>query len=298
MSESGEPRLSGILLPVTATIAATASFQVGAAFAKQLFPAIGPTGAATLRICIGALMLLAFTRPWRAWPKGAPLMPLLGLGLCMAGVIQMFYLAMERLPLGVAIVIQFLGPLAVALAGSRRVTDLVWPALAAGGVWLLTAAHGANGPLDPIGIAWALGAAVCWGAYILLGRATSVRFGTSTAAVAVSIAGLLILPVGISHAGVALLSPALIPMALLVALFSTAIPFLLEFYAMPRMPARTFAVLMSTEPAFGVLSGFVLLHEMLSVAQTGGVALVVAAAAGAAWSSGQTAKSSVAPPPT
>lgn len=275
----------GIVLPVMATVAAMAAFQVGAAFAKALFPAVGPQGAATLRLCLGAAMLMAISRPWRAWPRGAPVLAVLGLGLSMAAVILMFYLALDRLPLGVTIALQFLGPLAIALLGSRRPADLVWAVLAAAGVWRLVGAGSAPVTLDLVGVAWALGAAAGWASYILCGRVASASFGTSTAALSVTIAALLAAPVGVYHAGAALLSPALIPLALLVALFSTAIPFSLEFYALPRMPARTFAVFTSLEPAFGVLAGLLILGERLAVAQIGGVAAVVVAAAGASWSS-------------
>jgi inner membrane transporter RhtA len=279
------PRTVGILLPIVATIAAMAAFQIGAATAKSLFPAVGPQGAATLRLGLGAVMLMAIARPWRAWPNHAPLLPVLGLGCSMAGVILMFFLALNRLPLGVAMALQFLGPLGVALFGSRRPSDVIWAALAAGGVWFLVDAGPATTSLDLVGVAWALAAAACWASYILCGRAAGTSFGTSTAALAVSIAAVLVLPVGIHHAGSALFAPALIPMALLVALFSTAIPFSLDLYALPRMPARTFAVFMSLEPVFGVLSGLLILHEGLSGMQVSGVVAVVIAAAGAAWTS-------------
>jgi inner membrane transporter RhtA len=275
----------GIILPVMATIAAMASFQVGAALAKGLFPAVGPQGAAALRLCLGAVLLVAIARPWRNWPRAAPVLPMLALGLAMAIVILMFYLAIERLPLGAAIALQFLGPLAVAILGSRRATDLIWAALAAAGVWFLVGAGSSVTSLDPVGVAWALGAATGWALYILLGRTVSTAFGPATAALALSVAALAILPVGVYEAGAALFSPALIPLALLIALFSSAVPFSLEFYALPRMPSRTFAVLMSLEPAFGVLSGLVLLNERLAPAQFAGVAMVIVAAAGAAWSS-------------
>ncbi len=290
--------LSGALLPVSATIAAMASFQTGAAFAKSLFPAVGIEGAATLRLGLGALMLIVLTRPWRNWPKQPRLLPMLGLGASMAGVIAMFYQAMNHLPLGVAIALQFLGPLAIALFGSRRLTDLVWAGGAAAGVWLLVGAGIPSVSPDPIGIAWGLGAAVCWASYILCGRAATQTFGASTATLSVTIAALIMLPLGALQAGPALLTPAIIPLALLVALFSTALPFSLELFAMPRVPARTFAVLMSIEPAFGVVSGFVLLHERLAASQLAGVALVIFASAGATWSGARPRTKGASVPPT
>lgn len=260
-----------------------AAFQIGAAFAKGLFPAVGPQGAATLRLCLGGAMLLAIARAWRNWPRQAPLLPLVGLGTAMAGTILLFYLAIARLPLGVAIALQFLGPLAVAVLGSRRATDLVWAALAGSGVWLLVEPTPGEAALDPFGVVFALGAAAGWASYMLLGRVAGSAFGRSAAALSVSIAGLLVLPVGIAHAGTALLSVELLPLALAVALFSAAIPFSLELYALPRLPARTFAVFTSLEPAFAVLSGLIILGEVLAWTQLTGVSMVMFAAAGAAW---------------
>lgn len=284
MTEAAARRSFGILVPILAVIAAMAAFQVGAAFAKDLFPAVQPTGAAALRLLFGSLMLLALVRPWRNWPKKAPLVSMLGLGAAMAGAIQMFYLAIDHLPLGIAIAIQFLGPLAIAVFGSRRAIDLVWAALAAVGVWCLVAMNATDERIDLVGVAWAVGAGASWAGYILLGRRVTASFGNATAAIAVSIAALIILPIGFATAGTALFAPELIPLALLVALFSAAIPFSLEFFAMPRMPPRVFAVFMSIEPAFGVLFGFLILHENLTPIQIAGITMVILAAAGAAAS--------------
>lgn len=277
-------RTPAFVLPLAAVLAAMACFQLGASFAKGLFPAVGPQGAATLRIVIAAVMLLAAIRPWRNWPAKAPLWPLFGLGLSSAGAMLMFYEAISRLPQGVAIALQFLGPLAIALVGSRRPRDLVWAVLAGLGVWALVGRGVGEAPLNPVGVAWALGAAGGWAGYIVCGRAAGQAFGRSAAALATTVAAVLVLPVGIAHAGAALLDLRLAPLALAVALFSTAIPFSLELYAMPRLPARTFSVFASLEPAVGALCGFVLLHEALSPMQLAGLAAVIAAAAGAAWS--------------
>ena len=282
MTEAAARRPLGILLPILAVIAAMAAFQIGAALAKELFPVIGPTGAAALRLLFGSLMLLALVRPWRNWPKRAPLASMLGLGLAMAGAIQMFYLAIDHLPLGIAIAIQFLGPLAIAVFGSRRTIDFLWAALAAAGVWCLVAIGATGERIDLVGVAWAVGAGASWAGYILLGRRVTASFGNATAAISVTIAALVIVPIGYASAGPALFSIELIPLALLVALFSAAIPFSLEFFAMPRMPPRVFAVFMSIEPAFGVLFGFLILHENLTPIQIAGIAMVIAAAAGAA----------------
>lgn len=277
-----------VLLPVAAVIGATAAFQVGAALAKGLFPALGPEGTAALRILLGALMLAVLIRPWRHWPADAPLLPMLGLGVTTAGAILFFYMALGRLPQGVAIALQFLGPLAVAIAGSHRPRDFLWAALAAGGVWALLGRDLTSGPgrLDLVGVGFALAAAASWAAYIVWGQTASRAFGRATPALATGIAALVIVPVGIAHAGLpALLDPRLLPLALVVAVISTAIPFTLEMYALPRLPARTFAVLTSLEPAFGALSGLLLLREALRPEQVLGVAAVMLAAAGAAGAS-------------
>jgi inner membrane transporter RhtA len=262
-----------------------AGFQSGAAVAKGLFPAVGPLGAATLRLVLGAILLLALIRPWRAWPRSAPLVPLLGLGVSVAVAVTAFYAAIERLPLGVALPLQFLGPLGVAIFGSRRLVDVVWAVLAGAGVWLLVGAGQDIGAVDVRGLPWAFAAAAGWAGYILFGRIASAAFGRSTAALATGIAAVLVLPVGIANAGAALLDPALLPLALVVAVLAVALPFSLEMYALPRMPARTFATFTSLEPAFAALFGFVLLHERLTLSQLAGVAAVMVAAAGAAWSS-------------
>ncbi|MDB5424056.1 MAG: conserved predicted permease, superfamily [Phenylobacterium sp.] len=276
----------GVLLPIAAVVAAMAAFQVSAAFAKSLFPAMGPQGAAALRLTLGAIMLLALARPWRAWPRDAPWPAIVGLGLSVAGAVALFYAALSRLPQGVAIALQFLGPLAIALFGSRRPRDLLWAVLAVAGVWALVGRSAVGAHLDAWGVVFALGAAVGWAGYILCGRIVGASLGRSAAAISVAIAAVIVLPVGVAHAGAAMFTPSLLPLAVIVALFSTVIPFQLELYSMSRMPARTFAVFTSLEPAFGALAGFILLHERLVPTQLAGIAAVITAAAGAAWSAG------------
>ena len=289
MPQSAASGRMAVLAPLAATLVAMACFQVGAAMAKGLYPAVGAQGAATLRLGLGAAMLIVLMRPWRNWPKDARLAPLVGLGVSAGAAVLFFYLAIQRLPLGVAISLQFLGPLAVAVLSSRKPSDLVWSALGAVGVWSLVGIGGGHGasdpPIDLWGVASAMGAACGWASYILCGRVAGAAFGSATAALATGIAAMVVAPVGIATAGVALLNPHILPLALLVAVISTAIPFSLEIYALPRLPARTFAVFTSLEPACGVVSGALVLHEWLRPAQIAGVALVIGAAAGAAWTS-------------
>jgi inner membrane transporter RhtA len=275
-----------VILPLVATTGAMACFQIGAALAKGLFPIVGAQGAATLRLSLGSVMLLVLVRPWRRWPNPAPVAALIGLGVSTAASIVFFYLALERLPLGVTIPLQFMGPLAVAVATSRRTRDFVWVAAAAAGVWALVGSRTVASKIDLLGIGYALAAGAGWAGYILLGKAASLGFGRSTAALASSIAALVTLPIGVVHAGAALLSPALLPLALLVAAVSAALPLSLELYALPRLPSRTFATWTSVEPAFAGLAGLVFLGERLTAIQWSGIGLVIVAAAGTAWSSG------------
>jgi inner membrane transporter RhtA len=272
---------AGGLVPIGAVILATAAFQSGASVAKGLFPSIGAQGAASLRLLIGAIILLAITRPWTDWPPRAARLSIVLLGVCMAAAVVAFYLALERLPQGVCIAIQFLGPLAVAIGGSRRSRDLLWAALAATGVALLLNVGRAEA-IDGLGLGFALVAATGWGGYIVIGRRLS-RFGArpGTPALAMSVAAAIMVPVGLAHAGAALFAPSHLVLAVFVGILAAAVPFPLELFALSRLPARTFAVMMSLEPAFGALSGFLLLGQALLPSQIAGVGAVVAAAIGA-----------------
>jgi inner membrane transporter RhtA len=254
-------------------------FQLGAALAKALFVQVGPMGAATLRLFIGGAILIALTRPWRDWPAQVPWLALLGLGASVAGAILFYYLAIDRLPLGIAMPVQFLGPLFLAVILSRSLADLLWVTLAAAGIWCLLGS-GAGGPIDWLGVLFALGAAVSWAGYILAGKVAGQAMGHAAAPLSLGIAALILLPVGTASAGAALLDPAIWPLAVLVAIVSATAPFWLELYAMPRLPTRTFSVLMSLEPAVAVLSGLVFLGEQLSLVQTLGVALVIGSSIG------------------
>jgi inner membrane transporter RhtA len=274
-----------LLVPIAAVVSSTFCFQIGATFAKDLFPAIGPAGAACLRLGYAALMIWAVSRPWRQWPTNTPKLPMLGLGLSLAGVILFFYLALEHLPLGIAVSLQFLGPLSIAIFASRRAVDLVWAIIAAAGVWCLVGSGAGFDSIDPVGLFWALNAAACWAGYILFGQAASPAYGVTMGPIGMGLAAVFTLPIGLWQAGSALFDPALVPLALGVALFSAAIPFSLQLYALPRMPNRTFAIFTSIEPAIGALSGFVMLGERLALIQIIGIAAVIIAAIGAIRSS-------------
>lgn len=256
------------------------SIQGGAALAKHLFPAVGAQGTAALRLALSALLLLAYFRPWRvrmapsAWPL------VVAYGLSLGGMNLMFYMSLRTIPLGIAVALEFVGPLAVALLSSRRAADFAWIALAAGGLLLLML-HGADARnLDPAGMLYALAAGLGWALYIVLGRRVGVRVGTQALAIAATVAALAVLPFGLAQAGAALFSPQLLPVALGVAVLSSALPYALEITVLTRMPVRIFGTLLSLEPVFAAVSGLMFLGETLTLMQWTAVVAIVLASAG------------------
>ncbi|MNE48742.1 Threonine/homoserine exporter RhtA [compost metagenome] len=188
------------------------------------------------------------------------------------------------MPLGIAVALEFTGPLAVAILSSRRAIDFIWIALAIAGLLLLIPVGDSGQALDLLGAAYALGAGVCWALYILFGQRAGAEHGIQSAALGVVVAALFVAPIGIVHAGSELLNPALIPLALGVAVLSTALPYSLEMVALTRLPARTFGTLMSIEPAFGALSGLLFLGEVLSLTQWLAILAIIIASVGATMS--------------
>jgi len=274
------PRFVRVLFAVAALLVAMLSYQCGAALAKQLFPAVGAQGATAYRLGLAALVLLAWRRPWRRAHDRAGRRALWGYGLAIGAMNLVFYLSLRTIPLGIAVALEFAGPLALALLGARRPLDFVWLALAVAGLALLLPFGGEVRALDPVGVAYALAAGVGWAAYIVLGQRAGRAYGADAVTLGTSIAALLAVPVGVAHAGMALLSPALLPFALGVALLSSALPYTLEMIAMTRLPARSFGTLLSLEPAIAALAGVAFLGERLSLAQWTAIAAIVAAAAG------------------
>jgi len=265
------------------------SVQVGAALAKGLFDELGAAGTVLVRITVAALVLLVVVRPRpRAVPRDQRL-AVVAFGVVLAVMNLAIYLSFARIPLGVAVTIEFIGPLGVAVAGSRRARDVLWVVLAAAGVLLLTDGGAAllGGRLDPLGVALALVAGGCWAAYILLSqRIGGAAPGMTGLALAMAVGTVVLAPVGLASGGARLLEPDLLAVGAAVGLLSSALPYALEMAALRRLPARTFGVLMSTEPAVAALAGLVLLRELLSVRQVVAIGLICAASAGAAASSG------------
>ncbi|HEX8034324.1 MAG TPA: EamA family transporter [Ktedonobacterales bacterium] len=272
--------------------------QLGAALAKELFSALGPAGMVFLRVALAAVMLLAYWRPWRRLHQGAEVgrlgvltgarradyVAVVLFGLVLALMNFAFYSALTRIPLGIAVTVEFVGPLGVAIAGSRRALDLVWVVLALGGI-LLLAPLGTLGAarLDPLGLLLALGAGGGWATYILLSaRVGRVFPGGTGLSLAMTVGAVFLLPVGIAGAGRALLDPHLLLLASGVALLSSVVPYSLEIAALRRMSAGAFGIFMSLEPAIAALVGWLVLREALDPRAIVALALVTAAAIGAA----------------
>lgn len=256
------------------------SVQVGAAFATTLFDQAGPGGAALVRIGFAALLLMAIWRPTLRLRASGLARDVALFGIALAAMNTSFYLALDRIPLGIAVTFEFVGPLAVAIARSRRRLDLVWVALAAAGLLLLSPIRGSD--LDAAGVAFALTAGAFWGAYILL----SARVGATTPgggglALAMVVATVLVVPVGLVDGGAGLLDARILAVGALIAVLSSALPYSLELEALRRLPEGVFGVLMSVEPAVAALVGFIGLSQGLAAHEVLAIGFVFAASAGA-----------------
>lgn len=274
-------RPNSVLFPVLLIALGMVVTQTGASFAKMLFPLVGAAGATTLRLTIGALVLIAVFRPWRYRLTRTQWRAVLLYGAVMGTMNLTFYAALEHIPLGIAVALEFTGPLAVALFGARRPLDFVWIAFALSGFALLLPWGGFAGDISPIGVALALCAGACWAGYIIFGQRAGTSGGPHIAALGVATAALIALPFGVATAGAALIDPAILPLGIAVALLSSAIPYALDMVALPLIPARLFGILMSGQPAMAALSGLVILGETLTLLQILGMAAIILASIGA-----------------
>jgi inner membrane transporter RhtA len=264
-------------------LGAIASVQVGATVARHLFPFLGPTGTVFVRVAFGALILLAIARPRLSGLTAAQWRGVVPFGLIIAGMNLCFYQSIARIPLGIAVTIEFLGPLGVAIAGSRKAVDFIWAALAAAGVAMLSLT---GGSVTLVGVLFALGAAVGWASYILLSqRVGRLVAGPDGLALALAVGGLALAPFGIAGAGARLLNLRNLGLGLVVAILSSAIPFSLEFAALRRLSSQVFGILMSLEPAMGAAAGFLLLGQLLAMRDLAAIGLVTVASAGATLAS-------------
>ena len=280
------------LLPVAFILVASFSVQGGAAIAKGVFPLIGVAGTAAIRILVSALILIAVFRPafhrltkdqWRA---------VVPYGISIGVMNLLFYQALARIPLGLAVALEFVGPLALAISGSRRPLDVVWVVLAMAGI-VLIAPFKAQGAVDPVGVVYALLTGACWAAYIVVGGRVSQRLDAGAGvAIGMAVAALVALPFAAAEGGIRNLGPGLLVPCVALAILSSALPFTLEMKALRLLPGRIFSVLMSLEPVVAAVCGLVLLGEHLTGAQWIAVAAIVVASVGAATSVTQWARPS------
>ncbi|WP_440558070.1 EamA family transporter [Streptomyces sp. SCPE 10] len=274
------PGRLGSLGPVGLVLAGCVSVQFGGALAVTLMPRAGALGVVTLRLFAAAVVLLLVCRPRLRGHSRADWGTVIAFGVVMGGMNGLFYEAVARIPLGAAVTLEVLGPLTLSVLTSRRAINALWAALALGGVFLL--GGGGFGGVDPVGVAFALAAGAMWAGYIVFSARTGRRFPQADGlALAMAVAALLILPLGIATSGSRLLDPTTLGLGSAVALLSSVLPYTLELLALRRLPAATFAILMSLEPALAAAAGFLILGQALSAAEAAAIALVIAASIGA-----------------
>jgi inner membrane transporter RhtA len=257
-------------------------FQVGASIAKGLFPVIGAAGTTALRTGLASILLMAVWRPWRLRFSRTQARDILIYGVSLGVMNLSFYNALKLIPLGIAVAVEFTGPLTVAVAGSRRPIDFLWIALAVLGLLALLPIRAGSAAVAPGGILLALLAGACWALYIVYGRRAGAAHGGQTTALGMLAAALLTVPVGLAESGTKLFSVAVLPLGFALAAVSSALPYSLEMMAMPRLPAKTVGVLMSLEPAVAAIFGLLLLGEHLNVQQWAAIGSIMVASAGSA----------------
>lgn len=269
-----------LLLPYAALIGAIVTLCVGTSLAKGLFPIVGAQGTSAYRVGFSALILMLVWRPWRHPISRADLGRVALYGAVMGLLNLSFYMAIRTIPLGVAVAIEFTGPLLVSVASSRKLIHFVWIGLAVLGLALLLPIDPGAKPLDPVGVGFACVAAVMWALYIILGKRTGHLHAGRSVALGMVTAALIVVPIGIASAGAALFQPKLIGLGLVAAVMSSAIPYSLEMIALRAIPKRSFGVMLSLEPAAGAVAGLLILGEHLALTQWLAIAAIVSASAG------------------
>ncbi|MEV3873374.1 EamA family transporter [Streptomyces sp. NPDC049906] len=274
------PGRFGAFGPVGLVLAGGVSVQFGGALAVTLMPRAGALGVVTVRLVVSALVLLLVCRPRLRGYTRADWTTVVAFAVTLAGMNGLFYQAIDRIPIGPAVTLEVLGPLALSVIVSRRAINLLWAGLALAGVFLLSG--GGFGTLDPVGMAYALAAGALWALYIVFSARTGRRFPKADGlALAMAVGAVLILPFGVVESGTALLDPVVLGLGAAIALLSSVLPYTLELLALRRMPASTFAVLMSLEPAIAAAAGFLVLSQTLTASQSVAIVLVIAASMGA-----------------
>lgn len=271
---------NAVWLPVLVLLIAMTSIQGGAALAKTLFPTVGAPGITALRLGLGTLILCVIFKPWRLRFNRQQILPLVIYGLALGGMNYSFYLSIRTVPLGIAVALEFTGPLVLALAGSRRPLDFLWVGLAVLGLFFLLPIGHSIDSIDPVGAIYALTAGALWAVYILAGKRAGSQHGPATVAAGSLIGALVFVPLGLAYANPGIWTLSLIPIGLAIAVLSSALPYSLEMIALTRLPARTFGTLMSLEPAMAAISGMLFLGEVLTLVQWLALLAIITASAG------------------
>jgi inner membrane transporter RhtA len=278
----GTSNAASTVVPLLALLASVTALGVGTSLAKQLFPLVGSLGTTALRVGLSAVLLLAIWRPWRWALSRTDAVSLVRYGVAMGCMNLLFYMSLRTIPFGVAVAIEFSGPLAVALFHSRKAVDFVWLALAVAGLGLLIPLGNSVTNLDAVGVLYALAAAVAWAAYIVFGKRLGHLHAGHSVALGLCVAAITVVPIGVWHAGTALLNPQVLLWGLLVAAVSSALPISLDMVALKRVPQQAFGIMTSMEPAVAALLGLWMLDEHLSAWQWLAIVLIMGAAAGSA----------------
>ena len=270
-------------VPFLAVLGSVTALGVGTSWAKQaLFPVVGAQGTTAVRVGLSALLMLMLWRPWRWRLSRADAQAVVLYGAALGAMNLMFYLSLQTLPFGLAVAIEFAGPLAVAIWSSRRAVDFVWVALAIVGLALLLPLGLSGSTLDPLGVLYAVGAAVFWALYIVCGKRAGHLHAGQSVSLGLLVAALVVVPVGVAHAGAALLSPSVLLVGVAVAAISSALPISLEMMALKRLPKEAFGIMISMEPAVAALLALALLGERLDTVQWLAIGCIVAASMGSA----------------
>ena len=270
-------------VPFLAVLGSVTALGVGTSWAKQaLFPVVGAQGTTAVRVGLSALLMLMLWRPWRWRLSRADAQAVVLYGAALGAMNLMFYLSLQTLPFGLAVAIEFAGPLAVAIWSSRRAVHFVWVALAIAGLALLLPLGLSGSTLDPLGVLYAVGAAVFWALYIVFGKRAGHLHAGQSVSLGLLVAALVVVPVGVAHAGAALLSPSVLLVGVAVAAISSALPISLEMMALKRLPKEAFGIMISMEPAVAALLALALLGERLDTVQWLAIGCIVAASMGSA----------------
>ncbi len=270
-------------IPFLAVLGSVTALGVGTSWAKQaLFPVVGAQGTTAVRVGLSALLMLMLWRPWRWRLSRADAQAVVLYGAALGAMNLMFYLSLQTLPFGLAVAIEFAGPLAVAIWSSRRAVDFIWVALAIVGLALLLPVGLSGSALDPLGVLYAVGAAVFWALYIVFGKRAGHLHAGQSVSLGLLVAALVVVPVGVAHAGAALLSPSVLLVGVAVAAISSALPISLEMMALKRLPKEAFGIMISMEPAIAALLALALLGERLDTVQWLAIGCIVAASMGSA----------------